>query len=125
MRKFYWQRWTLIFMLMARLLIGELGHAMPMTHTAPVDHVAASSMSDSAACSEHDSSEHEAPAAHHDSGKQDCCKSGDCECPCLHAPCSALDTLVLSPIAPTLLPIPHGTDEIPSQRPSGLFRPPA
>ncbi|WP_414717511.1 CopL family metal-binding regulatory protein [Steroidobacter sp.] len=55
----------------------------------------------------------------------DCCQSDECECPCLHVPCVALDALVLSPVATALLRTSQGLERFPSQRPSGLFRPPA
>lgn len=143
-RKFFWQRWALIFMLVSRLVIGELGHAMPVAHSmdmgAQAHHQMAaltstelpSDVTDPAACAEHEGSKSQAPAAHptddsadSSSSEQDCCKSGACECPCLHVPCAALDALVLNPIATTLLRTPPAAAGLISQRPSGLFRPPA
>lgn len=138
-RKFFWQRWALVFLLMSRLVIGELGHAMPIAHSAdmgvaPHHQMAAS---EAAACSEHEGGGQSMPAAHHDanptdddtsthsSGEQDCCKSGECECPCLHVPCATLEALVLNPVATNLLRSPQGVEGLVSQRPSGLFRPPA
>lgn len=138
--KFFWQRLALIFLLVSRLVIGELGHAMPMD---PADHMSAaghhqmsadmtSDATDHAGCPEHEQSKQHVPTAPHvadDSGhsstKKDCCKSGACECPCLHVPCAALDELVLSPVAMTLLHIPQGADGLLSLRPSSPFRPPA
>lgn len=124
-RKFCWQRWTLIFLLMARLVIGELGHAMPVATMLPVEHAT----SEMAACAEHDGSGHgdasEHDATAHSDGEHDCCKSGDCECPCLHVPCVALDAAIMNPVAITLLQIPNGAEAVPAARPSGLFRPPA
>jgi hypothetical protein len=131
-RKFCWQRWTLIFLLMARLVIGELGHAMPVMAMLPVEHAT----SEMAACAEHDGSGQQQSMTHHGDVSQDdatahagsehdCCKSGDCECPCLHVPCVALDAAIMNPVAITLLRIPNGADAIPAARPSGLFRPPA
>jgi hypothetical protein len=129
-RNFRWQRWTLIFLLMARLVIGELGHAMPVTPMAPVQH-ATHEMSRELPCAEHeagaqmpDSHASEA-AADHASNEHDCCKSGDCECPCLHVPCVALDAAVMNPVALSLLRIPYGADSVPAERPFRLFRPPA
>jgi hypothetical protein len=133
-RKFCWQRWTLIFLLMARLVVGELGHAMPMADMPlPVDHAATQMVGDPA-CAEHASGEqspmpHHGDAAdsvsHHSDAEHDCCKSGDCKCPCLHVPCVALDAAVMNPVAITLLRIPHGVDVVSSLRPTRLFRPPA
>jgi hypothetical protein len=115
---------------MARLVIGELGHAMPVTAMSPLEH-ATSGLADDAACAEHDSggmTHHDDvsnDASSHSGGEHDCCKSGDCECPCLHVPCVSLDAAVMNPVAMTLLNIPHGTQTVTSLRPSRLFRPPA
>jgi hypothetical protein len=143
-RKFFWQRWALIFLLVSRLVIGELGHAMPVSHSMdmgqdmthhhqmPVEMPAAAS--DPAACPEHEHGASEHSTAHHGgdqaadeqtSSEQDCCKSGECECPCLHLPCAALDALVLNPIATPQLRTPPRAAGLVSQRPTGLFRPPA
>jgi hypothetical protein len=129
-----WQRWTLIFLLMARLVVGELGHAMPVAGMLPVEQ----GMSEAADCAEHEGSRTQPPMTHpdgsgettahssdHSDSEHDCCKSGECECPCLHLPCAALDAAVMNPLAITLLQLAHGADAVPSARPSGLFRPPA
>jgi len=130
-RKSCWQRWTLIFLLMARLVIGELGHAMPVAAMLTLEQ----GTSEMAACPEHEGSGEQLLMTHHgdasddatahDGGEHDCCKSGDCECPCLQLPCAGLDAAVMNSLAITLLQIAHGADAVPSARPSGLFRPPA
>ncbi|MFC4307713.1 CopL family metal-binding regulatory protein [Steroidobacter flavus] len=130
MRRFCWQRWTPIFLLMARLVIGELGHAMPMAAMSPLEPTTVG-MAGDPACAEHDSGgmahqdDVSNDAGTHSGGEHDCCKSGDCECPCLHLPCVALDAAVLSPVSLALLSIPHGAETVTSLRPSRLFRPPA
>ena len=117
---------------MARLVIGELGHAMPVASLSPIEHTTTEMAADPA-CAEHESvamaphgdtseSDH---VSTHSGGEHDCCKSGDCECPCLHVPCVALDAAVMNPVSITLLGIPQGPDTVTSLRPSGLFRPPA
>ena len=118
---------------MARLVIGELGHAMPVAGMASIEHTTTQLAGDPA-CAEHEGSL-QSPMTHHgdasddttahSDGEHDCCKSGDCECPCLHVPCVALDAAVLNPVAITLLRIPHGVDAVSSLRPARLFRPPA
>jgi hypothetical protein len=132
-RKFCWQRWTLIFLLMARLVIGELGHAMPAAAMASLEH-ATTAMAADPACAEHDASGKQPMAHHgdtsdsataHSGNEHDCCKSGDCECPCLHVPCVALDAAVMTPVSITLLAAPHRADAVTAARPSRLFRPPA
>jgi len=124
-----------MILLMARLVIGELGHAMPVTAMLPMEQ-AASAMSD---CPEHEGGGAQLSVAHqdaasegatahsgeHSSGEHDCCKSGDCECPCLHLPCAALDAVVMNPVEITILALAHGVEAVPAARPSGLFRPPA
>lgn len=146
-----------MFLLMSRLVIGELGHAMPMSHSEghsdgasrgtdmgmggahhemsdEIPSVATPSVAtDASACAEQEGSNPPTHTSQHcgDSnavgaaGAQDCCQSGECECPCLHVPCAALDTLVLNPVATTSLRISRGVEGLVSQRPSGLFRPPA
>ncbi len=119
---------------MARLVIGELGHAMPVTAMLPLEHATAA-MAGDPACPEHDESgKHQTMTHHgdaaddataHSGGEHDCCKSGDCECPCLHVPCVALDAAVMNPVSITLLRVPSGADTVTSARPSRLFRPPA
>jgi hypothetical protein len=133
-RKFCWQRWTLIFLLMARLVVGEFGHAMPVAAmSSPSEHTATQMVGDPA-CAEHESGKQAPMAAHgdaaedataHSDGEHDCCKSGDCKCPCLHVPCVSLDAAVMNPVAIALLRSPHGVDVVSSVRPARLFRPPA
>jgi hypothetical protein len=121
-RRFCWQRWTLILLLMARLVLGELGHAMPLAAMAPLA-AATAEVSGEPACAEH-----EAPKTHHSDeagSEHDCCKSGDCECPCLHAPCVALDAVNVNSVSIALPRVPYGADSIPAARPCRLFRPPA
>lgn len=118
-----------MFLLMARLVVGELGHAMPVAAmSSPLEQATTETAGDPV-CAEHEggmqmSHQGEDAGAHSDS-KHDCCKSGDCECPCLHVPCVALDATVMNPVAMTLLRVPHGVDAISSLRPARLFRPPA
>jgi hypothetical protein len=150
-RSFFWQRLALIFLLMGRLVIGELGHAMPMSHAShsaqmsmaghhPMSADTTSPAMDHAACPDHEGKQH-APAADHatdvahgnsshstgdpSSGDKDCCKSSGCECPCLHVPCVALDESMPGPVAMTMLLFPQGAEGLDLQRSSGLFRPPA
>lgn len=114
---------------MARLVMGELGHAMPVAAMESLTQASAA-MAGDPACAEHDGggmTHHGdvADAATHSNGEHDCCKSGDCECPCLHVPCVALDAAVMTPVAISMLRVPQGVDSVTVLRPSGLFRPPA
>ena len=92
------------------MVIGELGHAMPVTGMAPL-HGESSEMAVEPACAEH-----EAPNAHQSddsAGEHDCCKSGECQCPCLHVPCVALDAVVMNPLALALASVPYGAESVP------------
>lgn len=119
-----------MLLLMARLVIGELGHAMPIAGMLPIEQ-GTSELSD---CAEHEAGDVQPMQHHggasddataHSGGEHDCCKSGDCECPCLHLPCASLDAAVMNSLAVTLVQLAHGADAVPSARPTGLFRPPA
>lgn len=128
-RKFCWQRWALMFLLMTRLVVGEFSHAMPMQAMGAMDHATSGVAADAEACPEHDTKSQSAPQISHEmdhsSGEQDCCKSGECECPCLHVPCASFDVIGVNRIAPTEQRGLEREAFIISQRPSGLFRPPA
>ena len=132
-RKFFWQRWALMLLLVTRLVIGELGYAMPAVHS-DSGGFTHSSMAAEMSSDATDSSGHEAMSASHHAGhstgddasaESDCCKSGKCQCVCLHVPCLAWEPLALNLFTTTLLRTPQGLENFISQRPSGLFRPPA
>jgi len=59
-------RWAVVILLVTRLVLGELAHAHD-AHSA-----------DAAATAQESSQCHEAKQA----GEPNCCKTGDCECPC-------------------------------------------
>lgn len=125
MRKIVLQRWALIFLLVSRLIIGELGHAMPMTHgsmTHETSHAqeVAVVQSDAAACSDH-----ELANTNDTADTQECCKTGECECPCLHVPCAALEAITVGRADLEQQPPTAGAQGLMLQRLSGLFRPPA
>jgi hypothetical protein len=119
-RKLVLQRWALIFLLVSRLVIGELGHAMPMTHGPSHAHEIAAVQSDSADCADH-----EVASAKDTATSQECCKTGECECPCLHVPCAALDAITVGPADLEGQPLTPDAQGLMLQRLSGLFRPPA
>jgi hypothetical protein len=119
-RKIVLQRWALIFLLVSRLVIGELGHAMPMTHGPSHAQEIAAAQSDSADCADH-----EVASAKDTAPSQECCKTGECECPCLHVPCAVLDAITVGPADLDGQPLTPGVQGLMLQRLSGLFRPPA
>lgn len=132
-RKLVLQRWALIFLLVSRLVIGEFAHAMPMDMSPShhqMSHVLSEIAGDPAACPQHEGAQQGDTHPSTDDGttsseSQDCCKSGECECPCLHVPCAAIDATIFTAITVELRHLAEGTDGLMSHRLSGLFRPPA
>ena len=140
MRKLVLQRCALIFLLVSRLVVGELGHAMPMASMSSASAEMTLVAEDPAACPEHEpasNGENSAhPSAHASaqnfgddvtdaSDSHDCCKTGECECPCLHVPCAALEAAIVSQPYLELHRIPDGIQGLMLRQLSGLFRPPA
>lgn len=132
MRNLLLQRWAWIFLLVSRLIVGELGHAMPVATTSWEGAESTLTERDPAVCPEHETatqSQSTAPpssgADSNDKGEHNCCKTGECECPCLHVPCAALDADIASDSHLELHRIPDGIHGLMLQRLSGLFRPPA
>ena len=121
------QRWALILLLIGRLVIGELGHAMPMP---AMGHVPAAAQEQALPCPEHEAAAQQvetaqASAQSHSDDGGDCCKSGECECPCLHVPCASVEPVTTHAPRVELRQKPEASDALLPQCPSGLFRPPA
>lgn len=129
-RKIVLQRWALIFLLVSRLVIGELGHAMPTMHGTSHAEEAAMIQSDPAVCPEHELGP-SGEGARHAADPRDaadtrqCCKSGECECPCLHVPGAAVESITVGPADLDREPPAVGIHGLMLQRLSSLFRPPA
>jgi hypothetical protein len=125
------QRWALIFLLVSRLVVGELGHAMPMAAMSSDADEMALVADDPAACPEHEQTPTNPPGAHHpDSSTEapdqhDCCNTGECECPCLHVPGAALEADIANPPYVALHRIPDGLQGLMLRQLADLFRPPA
>jgi hypothetical protein len=126
------QRWTVILLLLSRLVFGEFAHAMPhagssldapvaaqSAHTAHM-HVAQSA-DEKSHCAEHQgpADRKDAPADH------DCCKGSACGCPCMHLPQASFLTLTLSFDRDSTAQPLALDDGIVRHRISTLFRPPA
>jgi hypothetical protein len=138
-RNLFWQRLALMLLLIGRLVIGELPHAMPNhdgsmgsdAHGAHHSADASSGVFEAVVtCAEHETARSRAPATPHSDhtvsdAEQNCCDTGECACPCLHAPCAVLDDLVSISFAATFLRYPRGEGGLLAERPSRLFRPPA
>jgi hypothetical protein len=127
-RRLVFQRWAMTLLLLSRLVLGEFAHAVPVSH-APAEPEVVAAGSQNADCPQHEaaggagseSSDIESSADPH----HDCCKSGACQCPCMHAPAA----LVASFVA-TSVHVDHGrimtrANGFACDRLWLLFRPPA
>jgi hypothetical protein len=129
-------RWAVIFLLMSKLILGELTHAMP--HMAQeMDHsvmamneivTSASASHDAPPCGSHvqtssESGQSQDPSAD-DHAAKDCCKGGECACPCLHSPAAtAAVPFAMQPVHDDQAAVLVAGATW--HRLSGLFRPPA
>jgi hypothetical protein len=133
--RFHFQRWAVIFLLVSKLIFGEVTHAMP-SMAAPatqMNEVAASASQDSPPCANHVQAGSQVDPSHdsnsNDSNgdepaKKDCCKSGGCACPCLHSPAAtAAIVFSMQRANDNQIAVPVGGAVW--HRLSALFRPPA
>lgn len=122
-RKFLY-RWTVILLLVTRLVIGEFAHAG--AHGGEGEG-ATQPTQEMSACADHMS--HHTPASdagekNSEPAEKDCCKGGGCECPCLHTP--AMQPVVsMSVVTTSQTLIPASSYGAALNPLSGLFRPPA
>lgn len=118
-------RWAVIFLLVSKLIIGQLAHAMPhMAMPAAMDEIAALAGDDMTGHDSPPCGDHQQASSTDEPAEKSCCENGGCACPCLH-----------SPAATTAVPFPMhraNADQIAIpvegaawQRVSALFRPPA
>lgn len=95
--RLHFQRWAVIFLLMSKLIFGEVTHAMPhmAAPATEMNEVATSVSQDNPPCADHvqagwqlDPSQDSNSNGSNSNGpaEKDCCKSGGCACPCLHSP---------------------------------------
>ena len=128
------QRWSIILLMVMRLLIGESAHAMP---NEGVHHAAASAAAE-APCPDHaDNPGAVDPAAspvasvvpHHgpgdDTGDDNCCSAEACKCLCVHVIPMVTPPPAMNCAAIVQLRAPLFADGLMLQRASALFRPPA
>jgi hypothetical protein len=86
-------RWLIVALLLCRLVLGEFAHALPVHAASPTSAGTAALIHH---CFGHDQSSEldtDAVTKHaHSEGTNhsQCCKSGACECPCLHTPALAV-----------------------------------
>lgn len=119
--RLHFHRWAVIFLLVSKLILGELAHSMP--HVAEpasaMTEMVTSSSQDSAPCGSH--VQHGSESDDH--AAKSCCEGGECACPCLHSPAATETVLVAMSRAHD-----HGAvlvEGVAWQRLFGLFRPPA
>jgi hypothetical protein len=90
--RFHFHRWAVIFLLVSKLIFGELTHAMPHTAAPPtgMDEVVTSVSQDAPPCGSHAQAGSEShpsqPSNTDEPAKKSCCETGGCVCPCLHSP---------------------------------------
>lgn len=122
--RLHFHRWAVIFLLVSKLILGELTHAMPQ-----MDHSAAAMNEEivTLAHASHDSppcGEHAQDTNSDDHATKNCCKGGECACPCLHTPAAVT-------AVPSIMQLTHDDQAAvlvqgaTLRRSSGLFRPPA
>jgi hypothetical protein len=131
-RRLVLQRWTVILLILARLVLGELSHAMPhpMPHSAAgaIQHEQTSTQAD---CPDHasvQSVEHDVGElvvdAHSSPAGDDCCMTG-CDCPCAYMSAFALVRELSDVSWLTTMPHVRHLAGAPRLSADGIFRPPA
>jgi hypothetical protein len=127
--RLHFHRWAVIFLLVSNLILGEFAHAMPhMAEPATaMNEIVTSANHDSPPCGSHvqggSESGQSQDSGTDDHAAKDCCKGGECACPCLHSPAATA-------AVPFTMPRAHDQVAILVEgaawhRLSGLFRPPA
>lgn len=129
--RLHFHRWAVIFLLVSNLILGEFAHAMPhmAEHGMTMNEVVTSApvSDDSPACGDHvqaSAKGGQPHASNTDHAGKDCCKAGQCACPCLHSPAAvAAVPFVVQPTHDDQAAV--LVEGATWQRLSGLFRPPA
>jgi hypothetical protein len=137
-RRHFLQRWSVILMLVSRLIFGELAHSTPHDMHMPADAAVASESALSVLpCAEHAGVEQGAAesqpvadsmsCAHTDANHDDagCCDTVACKCPCAHVAALAMPSLTTHPMLIDHGRVPALVARVAQQRPFELFRPPA
>jgi hypothetical protein len=127
-RRHFFQRWSIILLLVMRLIAGEFAHAMPHhmeSHDAPSAAIPAT-----APCPDHAGKMPQvdvsvASAPQHGSGDADCCNTAACKCLCVHITAMVTPPPTMNCAAFVQLRVPLFADGLLLYRPSALFRPPA
>ena len=131
-RRLVFHRWSVVILVLMRLLFGTSAHAMPYELHATPAHDATSLQNESpcpdhAGATSHTATE-TAAADDHDlaaDGERDCCKSGGCECACATVTVLAASSprLTIEPSEEVLVSL-NAAAVLPDRQ-TALFRPPA
>ena len=126
--RLHFHRWAVIFLLVSKLILGELTHAMPHEATALNEVVTSVDASqETPPCGSHVQSGSESAQSQDSSvehATKDCCKGGECACPCLHSPAAVAGISYVMQLThdDQIAVLIQG---VTWHRSSGLFRPPA
>ena len=120
--------WVVIILLVTRLVFGEMTHASAQ-HDAHADDGSATTSQEQSPCPDHVNDGSEASATDtndsaSESPENDCCKSGGCECPCLHTP-AAIAVVPVIIAHQTRVRAAASEPDVAVARPFTVFRPPA
>jgi len=126
------QHWSIVLLLIARLVLGEFAHAMPHQNESDVS---AAAQVQAVPCPDHGAKpgeghrsmdSGEATAKAHDAGSHDtnCCKTA-CNCPCLHLSTMAMPSAIVNVAAADQRGFPTDALGHTPDRITLLFRPPA
>lgn len=135
-RRHVLQRWSIVLLLVTRLILGEFAHGMPHHgETAPADLTVAAQPQE-APCPDHagqpaggkqsaDSVGPTANAHHGASHHTDCCNTAACKCLCVHIAAIATPSLAVELAFLAQSRVAVSADGLLQDRLSALFRPPA
>jgi hypothetical protein len=128
--RLHFQRWAVIFLLVSKLIFGEVTHAMPHM-AAPameMNEVVTSASQDSPPCADHVQVGSQSDPSHDSNSdepaKKSCCETGGCVCPCLHSP-AATAAILFSMQRANDSQVAVLVEGAVWHRLSALFRPPA
>lgn len=131
MHRFTLQRWSVVFLLVGRLVLGEFVHAMPLGMVVPDGAAVIVSLDHrTPPCPEHTAMNTTATVDSADvqpsqSAEKNCCESGSCECPYAHLSAAVLASQLISCASVSCICVAAASDGIAHPRLSNPFRPPA
>src|SRR5688572_32365926 len=93
---------AMALLLLSRLVVGEFAHAVPSPH-APLEPKAVAASTQSTDCPEHQAADsgtdsQSSEIASSSDPHHSCCKSGTCQCPCMHVPAAVLASFLATSV---------------------------